>query len=106
MLIIKGNKKIWNIDKVWENGKKGLFCEKKRKAIRTKYGWKDKYIIGNVGRLHFQKNQSFALDIFAEYLKKNKNALLVLVGQGEDKRMLKEKADKLGIASSSFFFSR
>ena len=74
------------------------FDEEKRKAIRTKYGWKDKYIIGNVGRLHFQKNQSFALDIFAEYLKKNKNALLVLVGQGEDKRMLKEKADKLGIA--------
>ena len=79
------------------------FDEEKRKAIRTKYGWKDKYIIGNVGRLHFQKNQSFALDIFAEYLKKNKNALLVLVGQGEDKRMLKEKADKLGIADRVFF---
>lgn len=79
------------------------FDEEKRKAIRTKYGWKDKYIIGNVGRLHFQKNQSFAFDIFAEYLKKNKNALLVLVGQGEDKRMLKEKADKLGIADRVFF---
>ena len=74
------------------------FDEEKRKAIRTKYGWKDKYIIGNVGRLHFQKNQSFALDIFVEYLKKNKNVLLVLVGQGEDERMLKEKVDKLGIA--------
>ena len=74
------------------------FDEEKRKAIRTKYGWKDKYNIGNVERLHFQKNQSFALDIFAEYLKKNKNALLVLVGQGEDERMLKEKVDKLGIA--------
>ena len=79
------------------------FDEEKRKAIRTKYGWKDKYIIGNVGRLHFQKNQSFALDIFAEYLKKNKNALLVLVGQGEDERMLKEKADKLGIKDSVYF---
>ena len=79
------------------------FDEEKRKAIRTKYGWKDKYIIGNVGRLHFQKNQSFALDIFVEYLKKNKDALLVLVGQGEDERMLKEKADKLGIADRVFF---
>ena len=79
------------------------FDEEKRKAIRTKYGWKDKYIIGNVGRLHFQKNQSFALDIFVEYLKKNKNVLLVLVGQGEDERMLKEKVDKLGIADRVFF---
>lgn len=79
------------------------YDEAKRNAIRAKYGWQDKYIIGNVGRLHFQKNQSFALDIFAEYHKKNQNALLVLVGQGEDERMLKDKAEKLGLKDSVFF---
>lgn len=78
------------------------FDETKRNAIREKYGWQDNYIIGNVGRLHFQKNQSFALDIFAEYRKTNKNALLVLVGQGEDEQMLKEKAERLGLEDSVF----
>lgn len=79
------------------------FSEQKRNALRKKYGWQDKYIIGNVGRLHFQKNQSFALDVFAEYQKKNNDALLVLVGQGVDKQMLKNKADQLGITDSVFF---
>lgn len=79
------------------------FDEEKRKTLRVKYGWQDKYIIGNIGRLHFQKNQSFALDVFAEYRKKNQNALLVLVGQGEDEQMLKEKTDQLGLKDSVYF---
>lgn len=73
------------------------FDETKRKKIRTYLGLESEYVIGNVGRLHFQKNQSFILDIFFEYLKINPNSKLIFVGQGEDEQMLKEKCNCLGI---------
>ena len=50
-----------------------------RQKIRSQFGWEDCYILGNIGRLHFQKNQSFILDVFAELLQSKQEARLVLV---------------------------
>lgn len=58
---------------------------------------KDKLIIGSVGRLDYQKNQSFLLDVFYEILKINKESVLILVGEGELKNKLVDKAKKLRI---------
>lgn len=85
-----------NIDKL-------SFDEEKRGKYRTELGWKDAYIIGNVGRLHFQKNQQFLLEVFCEYLKIDHKARLVLVGQGEDEEILKDKVYKLGIQDKVHF---
>lgn len=79
------------------------FDVKKRETIRKKYCWGKKYVIGNVGRLHFQKNQSFMLDIFYYYYKKHSDSVLVLVGQGEDEKMLKDKAAKLKLSTAVFW---
>ena len=79
------------------------FCSEKRERIRREYGWGDRRIIGNIGRLHFQKNQTFILEIFKEYLKVNPNSLLVLVGQGEDEAKLRSLADSLQIEDKVFF---
>lgn len=79
------------------------FDENRRKALRSEFGWEDKYVIGNVGRLHFQKNQSFMLDIFKNYHEKNSDSVLVLVGQGEDEEQLKTKTKILGLEKSVFF---
>lgn len=68
-----------------------------RDKIRKQLGWEDCFILGNIGRLHFQKNQSFAIDVFAELLKQEPNARLVFVGQGEDKVKLEEKIAELGL---------
>lgn len=73
------------------------FCFSKRRALRERYGWKDQYIIGNVGRLHFQKNQMFLLEAFREYRNRNNHSILVLVGQGEDENKLKKKTVELGL---------
>lgn len=67
------------------------FSDEKRNEIREQLHWQEQYIIGNVGRLHFQKNQDFLLDIFKEYVSLDDAARLVLVGQGEDENKLKEK---------------
>lgn len=73
------------------------YDESKRKEYRTQLGWEDNYIIGNIGRLHFQKNQLFALDIFYELQQKIPDARLVLIGQGEDEKKIKDKIRDLGI---------
>ena len=73
------------------------YDEDNRKAIRSKLQIDENtYVIGNVGRLHFQKNQGFAIDVFREYLKMNPDSRLVLIGQGEDGDMLRKRAADLG----------
>lgn len=79
------------------------FDKEKRKAIREKYDWNGKYIIGNIGRLHFQKNQTFILDVFEKYHMAHSDSILVLIGQGEDEQMLKNKAKKLGLSNWIIF---
>lgn len=73
------------------------YDEEKRRAIRSRLQIDEStYVIGNVGRLHFQKNQAFAIDVFKEYLKMNPDSRLILIGQGEDGDMLRERASDLG----------
>ena len=75
-----------------------------RSRVRTELGIDDDcYLVGNVGRLHFQKNQSFALDVFKEFLELNPDSKLVLVGQGEDEQMLKNKVSESGIGDNVIF---
>lgn len=70
---------------------KMAFDNAKRTIIRKTLDWEDNFIIGNIGRLHFQKNQMFILEIFSEVQKQISSARLVLVGQGEDETKLKKK---------------
>lgn len=79
------------------------FDETKREDIRKNIGWQDAYILGNIGRLHFQKNQKFLLEVFSEVLNIIPEARLVLVGQGEDEMMLREKAKALGLEDKVYF---
>ena len=80
------------------------FDEEKRKKYRKQLQCNDDtWVIGNVGRLHFQKNQKFCLDIFQHFLKKYPNACLVLIGQGEDEAELKELTRRYGISEKVYF---
>ncbi len=63
----------------------------------------DACVLGNVGRLHFQKNQMFALEIFRAFLKLEPDAYLVLVGQGEDREKLEKHARELQIEKRVIF---
>lgn len=79
------------------------YSPEKRQQYREQYGLEDQFVIGNVGRLHHQKNQSFALKVFAEVLKKRPASRLVLIGQGEDEQKLKEETRNLGIEEQVLF---
>jgi glycosyltransferase involved in cell wall biosynthesis len=79
------------------------FNTESRKEIREMFNLENNFVIGNVGRLHFQKNQSFILEIFKEFLKRCSGAKLVLIGEGEDEKKLKQKTDLLGIKNNCLF---
>lgn len=76
---------------------KNRFSPEGRDRIREELGWKDKLIIGNVGRLHFQKNQKFIIKVFAELVKQRDDARLVLIGKGEDEEELRSLVKEQGL---------
>lgn len=79
------------------------FDIEKRENLRRVLNLQNCLAFGNVGRLHFQKNQSFLLDIFSEICKKREDARLVIVGGGDDEKALKEKTNRLGLNDKVLF---
>lgn len=60
-------------------------------------------VLGNVGRLSYQKNQSRLLKIFAALRKQRPDSLLLLVGSGGLEGSLRQEAESLGVAGSVRF---
>ena len=70
----------------------------KRQEMRRQLGLENEFTIGHVGRFNQPKNHPFLLDIFAALLRREPNAVLLLVGGGEDMTKIQAKAQILGIA--------
>ena len=83
--------------------KRFLFNKEIREEIRKELNIEDKYVIGNVGRLHEQKNQTFLIDIFYKLLKKKENAFLLIIGKGPLEEQLKNKVKNLDIEDKVLF---
>lgn len=60
-----------------------LFDNKTRELERSKYMFKDCFVIGNVGRLSFPKNHRFMIDLFSEIHKIDNRFILAFAGSGE-----------------------
>lgn len=69
-----------------------------RNRKRKEIGCSDSFVIGNVGRLHVQKNQLFLVDVFYQILKQIPNSKLLLIGSGELEKELKKKIQEYGIS--------
>ncbi|AMC93901.1 hypothetical protein AOC36_07860 [Erysipelothrix larvae] len=68
-----------------------------RDAVRETYNLNGKFVVGHVGRFHFQKNHEFLIDVFQKLIKIQPNAHLVLVGEGELEPKIKQKVKALGL---------
>ena len=79
------------------------FSQEGRMAVRTRLGIGNAYLIGNVGRFHFQKNQEWVLKVFAELRREMPDARLLLIGQGEDEDKLHHLAAELDITDDVIF---
>ena len=77
--------------------------KQKRKELNMD---EDTLVIGHVGRFVEQKNHRFLIDIFNELHKKNKNSILLLIGQGPLDGEIKEKVRTLNIETSVRFLGQ
>ena len=60
----------------------------------------------SVGRLTKQKNYSYLISEFANFLKINKNEKLLIIGEGEEKYKLKELIRKKGLINNVFLIGK
>lgn len=85
------------------NVEKYAFNEDIRNKMRKQKKFENKYVIGHIGRFDLQKNHDFLIDIFYEFQKIEKDAVLLCIGTGNREDIIKEKVKKLGIESKVIF---
>lgn len=73
---------------------------KNRAEMRKLLNIESNFVVGHVGRLSYQKNHEFLLDIFYQLNKLNKNAILLIIGEGELEEKIKRKINNLGLNNS------
>ena len=91
--------------------KNGIEIEKykydseKRKEIRQELNIdNDTTVIGHVGRVCKQKNHTFILKIFKEYLKLNPNSKLLLIGDGDLRENIENEIEVSDLSNKVLFF--
>lgn len=79
------------------------YSEDKRIEMRKTLDLDGKLVIGHVGRYNEQKNHMFLIDIFNEISKREKQAVLLLVGDGPLEKSIKEKVENLKLGQKVVF---
>lgn len=79
------------------------FNENIRHEYRKKFKLENKIVIGHVGRFMQQKNHTYLIDIFSEIHKKNRNTVLLLIGDGRLIEEIKRKVSNMGIDNAVKF---
>lgn len=74
---------------------KFYFNELVRQNKRKELGYTKEFVIGHVGRISYQKNHKFLIEIFNELQKLETNAVLMLVGVGEKEPEIREQVKRL-----------
>lgn len=77
-----------------------------RSKTRDEFGWRDKIVIGHIGRFTAQKNSLQMIDIFAAVARKEPRAVLCLIGDGELKEDMERKIEALGIEKQVAYLGR
>lgn len=74
-----------------------------REKIRKQLNLQGKKAIVHVGRFNIQKNHSYLIDIFNEVLKRDKDCMLFLFGEGELESSIRKKVNALNIDENVVF---
>lgn len=61
------------------------------------------YVIGHIGRMAKQKNHEFLLKIFQQVVKQSENAVLLLIGSGEEEKSVRQLVAKLRLEDRVWF---
>jgi len=74
-----------------------------RQETRQMLGLDGQLVLGHVGRFSYQKNHPYLLEIFRAVLQKQDEAVLMLIGTGEDEAKVRELAKQLGVSEKVRF---
>ena len=77
--------------------------EQVRQEVRAELGLENAVVLGHVGRFSEPKNHPFLIGLFAEAVKKEPQARLLLIGGGEGRTAIEEKVRALGLADKVLF---
>jgi glycosyltransferase involved in cell wall biosynthesis len=103
------NKKTINKVIIVHNGieiDKFTFSDKIRERIKKDLGVENNLIIGHVGAFVPVKNHEFIINVFKQILEIEKNAILILVGDGDLENKIRNKVDELKISPFVKFLGR
>lgn len=82
---------------------KFLYNVDEANAIRQELGISNQRLICHVGRYNKQKNHSFLIDIFKEIHKIDSDSILLLIGDGDLRKEIEDKVNRLNLLSSVRF---
>lgn len=82
---------------------KFLYNVDEANAIRQELGISNQRLICHVGRFNKQKNHSFLIDIFKEIHKIDSDSILLLIGDGDLRKEIEDKVNRLNLLSSVRF---
>lgn len=82
------------------------YSEDRRREIRQKLGIENKFVIGNVGNMLYQKNQLFLIDAFQEVVKKDENTVLVIIGDGILRPEIESRVQRYGLSDRVLLLGR
>jgi len=86
------------------DAKRYAFNAKRREELRKELGCNEKFVLGHVGHFNHQKNHDFLLRVFAALKKRIPQAVLLLVGEGEKEKEIRNAAEHAGILDSIIFY--
>ncbi len=69
----------------------------KQQKVKESLGLQHKLVIGHIGRFSKVKNHEFIADVFYQVYKKNREAFLLLIGDGELRKNIEDKVKQLNI---------
>ena len=104
MKLVEGGEVIYNgLDEselkfILRNEARGIIGKKMNLDLN------DKFVVGSIGRLSYQKNYEFLIKSFGELLAIKSNALAIIIGDGPKKPEHESLIKKLGLADKVFLF--
>jgi len=75
-----------------------------RANLRHQYGLEGKFIVGHVGRFNEQKNHKYLIDIYEKIYQLNKNAILILIGEGELRKEIEKYVKEKSLTDKVIFW--
>nr|WP_330361218.1 glycosyltransferase family 1 protein [Butyrivibrio sp. AD3002] len=83
-----------------------IFDNEVRKEKRKMLGITDEVVFGHIGRLSYQKNHRFLIEIFSEITKLMNNVILLVIGVGEKEQEIKQLVHEKGLDARVKFLGK